>query len=37
MKRYIASVTYEGKLEIIKREYPTKKSFASDLKKMVIE
>lgn len=32
MKKYIASVTYEGKLKIIEREYPTKKAFAEDLR-----
>lgn len=32
MKQFIAAVTYEGKLEIIEREYPTKKAFAEDLR-----
>lgn len=30
--KYIASVTYEGKLEIIEREYKTKSAFYSDLR-----
>ena len=32
MKKYVASVTYEGKLEIIEREYNNKKDFYTDLR-----
>lgn len=32
MKKYIAAVTFERKLQIIEREYPTKKAFAEDLR-----
>lgn len=32
MKKFIASVTYEGQLELIEREYKTKKAFYNDLR-----
>lgn len=32
MKEYMASVTFDGELEIIKREYDSKKHFYNDLR-----
>lgn len=32
MKKYIAAVTFEGKLEIIEREYDRKSDFYTDLR-----
>lgn len=32
IKKYVAAVTLEGKIQIIEKEYPTKKAFAEDLR-----